>query len=105
MHPTLVVRKNSNTASAALTSHSSLTEGVRECFHSHASPISFYNPLHYGAHARAQDRSLNPLPLCHEKGCDAGHEDYLDAILQGSHALDSAEGIVCSTEYTFSPQV
>ena len=68
MHPTLVVRGTSNTASAALTSHSSLAEGVRGCFHSHASHISFYNLLRCGAHARAQDRLLNPLPLCHEKG-------------------------------------
>ena len=41
MHLTLVVRKNSNTAPAALTSHKSLTAGVRDSSHLHASPTSF----------------------------------------------------------------
>ena len=40
MHPTLVVRRNSKTAPAALTSHKSLTEGGCGCSHSHASPTS-----------------------------------------------------------------
>ena len=52
MHPTLVVRKNSKTASVALPSHSNLTEGVHGCFHSHAFCISFNIFLACGAHAR-----------------------------------------------------
>ena len=36
-----VVHKNSKTAPAALTSNKSLTDGVRGCSHSHASPTSF----------------------------------------------------------------
>ena len=41
LHPTLVVRKKSSTDPAALTSHKSLTDGVRGCSNLHASPTSF----------------------------------------------------------------
>ena len=48
MHLTLVVRRNSKTASVARPSHRSLTEGARGRSHSHASPISFHNLLACG---------------------------------------------------------
>ena len=50
MHLTLVVRKNSSTASVALPSHSRPTEGVHSRFPSHAFPIAFYSLLRCGAH-------------------------------------------------------
>ena len=68
MQPTLVVRKSSDTASVAFTSHRSLTEGVRGRFHSHAFPISFHIFLACEAHARHRVKRLCcdwGLPLAH----------------------------------------
>ena len=45
IHPTLVVRRNSKTAPAALTSHSGLTEGVRgrSHWHTHRTVSAHFN--------------------------------------------------------------
>ena len=51
-YPTLVLRKNSNTASAAFTSHRYRTDGALGLFHPKASPTSFHNLLVYGRHAK-----------------------------------------------------
>ena len=51
LHPTLVVRKNSKTASMAFPSHRYLTDGARGLFHLRASPVSFHSLLVCGRHA------------------------------------------------------
>ena len=50
-HPTLVVRKNSNTASVAFPFHRCLTDGALGLSHPKASPTSFHSLLVRGLHA------------------------------------------------------
>ena len=50
-HPTLVVRKNSKTASVAFPFHRCLTDGALGLSHPKASPISFHSLLVCGRQA------------------------------------------------------
>ena len=50
-HPTLVVRKNSKTASVAFSFHKCLTDGALGLSHSKASPTSFHSLLVCGRQA------------------------------------------------------
>lgn len=59
VHLALVNRRMSRTASVALPSHKSLTEGVRGRLYSHAFPIAFHTRLAWRAHARQVVSRLN----------------------------------------------
>ena len=50
-HPTLVVRKNSRTASIAFPSHKYLTDGALGLSHPKASPMSLHSLFVCGRHA------------------------------------------------------